>query len=568
IDHIANAEIFAHGKEGVYISDIHVSTMTGTKVMSISVPIIANSEFAGIMIVNIDVKKELYKITSSHKHGQTDEVYIINKEGYMITPSRFMDDTFLKLKVDSLGARKCLGLFEKEEEMEPAKTSIYEDYRGELVIGTYRVIKDMDWCLLAETDVKEEFVLVNRLVRFMSLFFVVLLGVSGFITFFTAKNITRPILKLYRRAEEIEKGNWNYQVIVDTQDEIGQFSRAFDSMTARLKNTQDELQGYQEDLENLVEERTVKLVLANEHLQQEINERKQAENKLEQHVYYLEGLATLGKAINEIQDIDKMMEGAMKATLSVFKCDRAWLLSPCDPDAPSWRVPMEVTTPDYPGFKSLNVDIPMDQIISEIQSDILSATGPLAFGAIYEHKVPPMVVKQFSVQSQICMAIYPKIGKPWMFGLHQCSYARVWTENELKLFNDFGQHICNSLGIYLSLDALRQSELKWQFALEGSQDGVWDWNVVTNEIFFSSMWKKMLGYADDEITADFSEWEKRIHPDDKEQTYIDVNKHLAGETEYYHNEHRMLCKEGTYKWILDRGKVIEFTKEGQPLRFV
>jgi len=83
--------------------------------------------------------------------------------------------------------------------------SIYEDYRGELVIGTYRIIKDMDWCLLAETDVKEEFVLVNRLVRFMSLFFVVLLGVSGFITFFTAKNITRPILKLYRRAEEIEK---------------------------------------------------------------------------------------------------------------------------------------------------------------------------------------------------------------------------------------------------------------------------------------------------------------------------------------------------------------------------
>jgi PAS domain S-box-containing protein len=115
---------------------------------------------------------------------------------------------------------------------------------------------------------------------------------------------------------------------------------------------------------------------------------------------------------------------------------------------------------------------------------------------------------------------------------------------------------------------LKTSERRWQFALEGSQDGIWDWNVVTNEVYFSSMWKKMLGFADDEINGDLREWNKLIHPDDKEQAYIDVNNHLAGETEYYHNVQRLLCKDGTYKWILDRGKVIEFTKEGKPLRFV
>jgi len=301
---------------------------------------------------------------------------------------------------------------------------------------------------------------------------------------------------------------------------------------------------------------------------QDITERKQAENKLEQYVHHLESLAILGKAINETQDIDKMMEGAMKATLSVFNCDRAWLLSPCDPDASSWRVPMEVTTPEYPGANILNTDIPMDSAMSEFMKTCLSATVPIAFGQKYEHKIPPIIVKQFSVQSILCLAIYPKIGKPWAFGIHQCTYGRVWTENELKLFNDFGQHICNSLGVFLSLDALRESELKWKYALTGSQDGVWDWNVVTNDVFFSSMWKKMLGYTDDEITADLSEWDKRVHPDDKEQTYIDVNKHLAGETKYYRNEHRMLCKDGTYKWILDRGKVVELTKEGQPLRFI
>ncbi|MDM8559214.1 PAS domain S-box protein, partial [Candidatus Parabeggiatoa sp. HSG14] len=117
-------------------------------------------------------------------------------------------------------------------------------------------------------------------------------------------------------------------------------------------------------------------------------------------------------------------------------------------------------------------------------------------------------------------------------------------------------------------EKLKTSERRWQFALEGSQDGIWDWNVVTNEVYFSSMWKKMLGFANDEINSDLREWDKLIHPDDKEQAYIDVNNHLAGETEYYHNEQRLLCKDGTYKWILDRGKVIEFTKEGKPLRFV
>ena len=188
----------------------------------------------------------------------------------------------------------------------------------------------------------------------------------------------------------------------------------------------------------------------------DITERKQAERKLQQHVYHLESLTTLGKASNETQDMKQMMENALQVTLSVFNCDRAWLLYPCEPDAPSWRVPMEVTTPEYPSTNILNADIPMDPTISEVMKINLSMIGPVAFGTMYEHKVPSMVSKKFSVQSQISMAIYPKLGKPWMLGIHQCSYAKTWTENELQLFNDFGQHIGNSLDVFLSLDALAE----------------------------------------------------------------------------------------------------------------
>jgi len=189
------------------------------------------------------------------------------------------------------------------------------------------------------------------------------------------------------------------------------------------------------------------------------NLRKQLEAKnlqLQDYVFYLESITALGKAISKTQDIAQMMENAMKVTLSVFECDRALLLYPDDPNAPTCRVPIEVTNPKYPSMK--NTDIPMDTEIPETMRDILSSTDPIAVGPKYKHKVPSIIAEQFSVQSGLCLAIHPKIGKPWLFGLHQCSHARVWTKNELKLFNEFGQHIAMSLGLSISFEEIQKSE--------------------------------------------------------------------------------------------------------------
>jgi diguanylate cyclase (GGDEF)-like protein/PAS domain S-box-containing protein len=119
-----------------------------------------------------------------------------------------------------------------------------------------------------------------------------------------------------------------------------------------------------------------------------------------------------------------------------------------------------------------------------------------------------------------------------------------------------------------AIQALRDSEQRWQFALEGARDGVWDWNLVTNEVFFSRQWKAMLGYAEHEIVDSLEEWDKRVHPDDKARAYADIEKHLKGETPYYQNEHRLLCKDGTYKWILDRGMIVARDPAGKPTRMI
>jgi PAS domain S-box-containing protein len=116
--------------------------------------------------------------------------------------------------------------------------------------------------------------------------------------------------------------------------------------------------------------------------------------------------------------------------------------------------------------------------------------------------------------------------------------------------------------------ALKESEERWKFALEGAGDGIWDWDLQNNQIFFSNQWKAMLGYQPEEIKNEFDEWEKRVHPDDLAKAYEDIQKHLNGETAVYQNEHRLRFKDGSYRWILDRGKIISFDKNGKPVRFV
>ncbi|MGE0084532.1 MAG: PAS domain S-box protein [Desulfococcaceae bacterium] len=116
--------------------------------------------------------------------------------------------------------------------------------------------------------------------------------------------------------------------------------------------------------------------------------------------------------------------------------------------------------------------------------------------------------------------------------------------------------------------ALRESETRWQFALEGVGDGVWDWDAQNNTVFFSNQWKKMLGYEPHEIGNSLEEWSRRVHSDDKDYVYSQINRHLSGESPRYSSEHRIQCKDGSYKWVLDSGKVMSRTVEGRPLRVI
>lgn len=116
--------------------------------------------------------------------------------------------------------------------------------------------------------------------------------------------------------------------------------------------------------------------------------------------------------------------------------------------------------------------------------------------------------------------------------------------------------------------ALKVSEERWHFAIEASGDSVWDWNMMTKEIFFSDQGKLMLGYSVEEIEPKPGEWEKHVHPDDIKPCLENLNKYLNGEADSYLSEYRMRCKDGSYIWVHDRGKIIEWTTEGKPMRII
>lgn len=108
----------------------------------------------------------------------------------------------------------------------------------------------------------------------------------------------------------------------------------------------------------------------------------------------------------------------------------------------------------------------------------------------------------------------------------------------------------------------------WRHAIERAQLGLWEWNLLTDECFYSTSWFEMLGYSEDEFRQDSDLWLSLTHPDDKERAVRSGERHLAGETGSIETELRLKHKNGSWVWVLDRGGIIEWNEAGRPLRAV
>src|ERR1700724_2844361 len=105
-------------------------------------------------------------------------------------------------------------------------------------------------------------------------------------------------------------------------------------------------------------------------------------------------------------------------------------------------------------------------------------------------------------------------------------------------------------------EALRESEERYALAARGANDGLWDWNLQTNKVYFSARWKAMLGYQESEIEDKPEEWFGRMHEADRERVKQEIASHQGVSTPQFESEHRVLHKDGSFRWMLSRGLTV------------
>ena len=300
------------------------------------------------------------------------------------------------------------------------------------------------------------------------------------------------------------------------------------------------------------------LARQNVQLEGEIAVRRQA------HLWFLESMDQVNRAIQGTNDLEQMMSDALDAVIAIFNCDRAWLVYPCDPEATSWKVPMEHARPEFPGLFVLGVDLPVDSEIAKVFQAVRASSGPVRFGPESEHPLPAEAAKRFSIQSMIGMAIYPKGDKPYMLGLHQCSYPRIWTPQEERLFQEIGRRLEDELTSLLMFRNLGESERKLEEAQRLTHVGYWERDPDTDLITWSDETYRIFGLEPQARALNLAQLPELVHREDKQIVVEAVAEALRGGRRY-DVEYRVVRPNGEVRLVHSQGDVIR-DESGRPRR--
>src|SRR4030095_5543817 len=284
-------------------------------------------------------------------------------------------------------------------------------------------------------------------------------------------------------------------------------------------------------------------------------ERKRAEEERQAHLWLLESMDQVNRAIQGTNDLEQMMSDVLDAVLSILNCDRAWLVYPCDPEATSWKVPMEHARTEFPALFVLGLNLPVDPEIAKVFQSVRASGGPVRFGPGAEHRLPAEAAKRFSIQSMIGMAIYPKGDKPYMLGLHQCSYPRVWTPQEERLFQEIGRRLEDELTSLLMFRTLGESERKLEEASRLAHVGYWERDPDTDLITWSDETYRIFGLEPQARLLSLAQLPELVHPEDKQIVIEAVAEALRGGPRY-DVEYRVVRPNGEVRLVHSQGDVI------------
>jgi len=282
--------------------------------------------------------------------------------------------------------------------------------------------------------------------------------------------------------------------------------------------------------------------------------RSSADKRLEQqrqaNLHFFTSMDRVNVALQATNDLEQLMGIVLDVVLSIFDCDRAWLVYPCDLEATSWRALMERTRPEYPGASAEGTGAPLDPEIRRVYGAALDSDDPVTFGPGGAHALPASyVTSRFGIRSMLATAIYPPTDKPYLFGLHQCSHPRVWTAEEQTLFEAIGRRLADRLSSLLSYRTLRQNEVRLRESLarverlvDSNIIGVFYWSMNGSIDEANNGFLQLLGYSREDLRAGKLDWRTLTPPefravDARTEEQIKQSRTTAPfEKEYFHKD--------------------------------
>jgi PAS domain S-box-containing protein len=224
----------------------------------------------------------------------------------------------------------------------------------------------------------------------------------------------------------------------------------------------------------------------------------------------------VARTVRSAHDVERLLSGVLDKVLGLFACDRAWLLNPCDPDAPAWRVPMERTRPEWPGAFAGGVDIPMTEEAAGIFETALAAPGATTF----ELPVDGDVAATFGVQTQLVHVIRPRLGEAWLLGIHHCARRHRFGREESELFEVIAGHVETGLTHLLSLRGLHETDQVFRELMESIADVVWSACPSHDTIFYvSRAFERVWGLEERVAYEQPGLWLDTVHPDDRDRAH-------------------------------------------------
>ena len=258
---------FLGAQTAAFAKDAHCSRAGGECLLTLSAPVVAQTsgEFLGVVVAEHHMADLNKILTDRTGFGKTGETYLINRYGFMITPSRFREDACLKLEVESANARQCSAnsrAMRQGAEL-PGEhdlvAGVFPDYRGVPVLGAHAYIREMEWGLLAEIDAAEAFKPVAKLRSALLAAGALLIAAALLAAHPLSRHISRHIQQLHTGSERIAAGDFEHRLDIRTGDEIEQLAREFNRMADKMSESHA-------TLEQAVVERTLELTATEERL--------------------------------------------------------------------------------------------------------------------------------------------------------------------------------------------------------------------------------------------------------------------------------------------------------------